>query len=131
MFFFGVKVSWNLVFFPLVVCIQFIFMYGMALFLSATAIRFRDLLYVVLNLIMLWFFLTPILYPILMVAEEYQGLIYLNPMADLIMAYQDIFYYNRIPSLPGLSIMAFLSCVMMMIGFWFFEARRNLFAEEV
>ena len=128
---FQVKVSWLLLFFPLIVCIQFIFAYSLSLILSSLAVQFRDLLHVVPNLLMIWFFLTPVFYPIAMVPGKYLPLVDFNPMARLIMAYQDIFFYNRLPSIPSLSIMAGLSSLLLLIALSFFEARKDLFAEEV
>ena len=107
------------------------FTYSLALILSSLAVQFRDLLYVIPNLLMMWFFLTPILYPITMVPEKYRVLVNFNPMALLIKTYQDIFFNNQLPSVPSLTILAGLSCVLLAIGLSFFEARKDFFAEEV
>lgn len=128
---FGMKPSWPLLLLPFVFLIQFIFTYSLALILSSLAVQFRDLLYVVPNLLMIWFFLTPIFYPMTMVPEKYRALVDFNPMAHLIMAYQDILFYNRIPSILSLTVLTGLSCVLLVMGFPFFEARKDLFAEEV
>lgn len=131
LFFFGIKLSWFLLFFPVILLIQFMFTYGLALILSSLAVQFRDLLHVVPNLLMIWFFLTPIIYPATMVPEKYRALVNFNPMAHIIKAYQDIFFNKQIPSVPSLTILAGLSCVLLVIGLSFFEARKDLFAEEV
>lgn len=128
---FGMKPSWSLLLLPLIFLIQFVFTYSLSLILSSLAVQFRDLLHVVPNLLMIWFFLTPIFYPMTMVPEKYRALVDFNPMARLIMAYQDIFFYNHIPSIPSLTVLTGLSCVLLVIGFFFFEARKDLFAEEV
>ena len=131
LFWFGIKLSWLLLLFPVILLIQFMFTYGLALILSSRAVQFRDLLHVVPNLLMIWFFLTPIFYPIEMVPEKYKALVDFNPMAQFIIPYHDIFFFNRLPSMAGLSVMAGLSCVLLLIGLSFFEARKDLFAEEV
>lgn len=129
--FFGIKLSWTFLAFPIILCIQFMFSYGLALIISSLAARFRDLLHVVPNLLMFWFFLTPIFYPLTAVPEKYRFLLDLNPMAHLIIAYQDIFFYNRPPSVPSLTVMTGISSVLLMLGISFFETRKDLFAEEV
>ncbi|MEK6684047.1 MAG: ABC transporter permease [Nitrospirota bacterium] len=128
---FGMEPSWPLLLLPLIFLIQFVFTYSLALILSSLAVQFRDLLHIVPNFLMIWFFLTPIFYPMTLVPEKYRALVDFNPMAQLIMAYQDIFFYNRIPSIPGLAVLTGLSCVLLVIGFSLFEARKDLFAEEV
>ncbi len=129
--FFGIKLSWPLLLFPWILSIQFLFTYGLALIVSSLAVEFRDLLHVVSNFLMIWFFVTPIFYPITMVPERYRPLVNFNPMAQLILAYQDIFFSNQIPSMAGLTILTALSVAFLAIGLAFFEARKDLFAEEV
>jgi homopolymeric O-antigen transport system permease protein len=129
--YFHVAPSWPIVFLPIVVLLQMIFMYGLALILSSLAVQFRDLIHVVPNVLMLWFFLTPVFYPTTVVPEKYRLVLDLNPMAQLVGYYQDIFYYNRVPSIVSLTIITALSFLVVSIGFFLFEARRDLFAEEV
>ena len=129
--FLGGTLSWPLLFFPAVVCIQFAFLYGLALLVSSLTVGFRDLLHVVPNLLTLWFFLTPVFYPIALVPMPYRVLVRLNPMAQIIKAYQDMFYYNQMPSVGSLSLLTAACGVLLGIGFWCFAARKDRFAEEV
>ncbi len=131
LFFFEIKLSWPVIFFPVILCIQFMFTYGLALIVSSLTVRFRDLLHVIPNLLMFWFFLTPIFYPITMVPERYHIFVDLNPMAHLMMAYQAIFFYNQWPSVSSLVGMAGLSSILLVMGLSFFETRKDLFAEEI
>lgn len=128
---FGIKFSLPLIIFPFILLIQFIFTYGLALIISSVAVQFRDLLHIVPNLLTIWFFLTPVFYPITIVPEKYRVFINLNPMGQLIKAYQDIFFYNQFPALAILVILAAISFALLVVGFSFFEARKDLFAEEV
>src|SRR3954468_3756026 len=49
--------------FPVVVMIQLVFTLGLALGLSALTVHFRDIRDLLANVLTLWFFATPILYP--------------------------------------------------------------------
>ena len=129
--YFHVELSWPIVFLPIVVFLQLVFMYGLGLILSSLAVQFRDLIHVVPNVLMLWFFVTPVFYPSTVVPQKFRLILDLNPMAHLIRCYQDIFYYERFPSVVSLTIFAALSFLLISVGFLFFEARRDLFAEEV
>jgi len=131
LFFFRVELSWTVAILPLVILIQLLFMYGLALILSALAVQFRDLLHIVPNFLMVWFFLTPIFYPTSMVPEKYRPLIDLNPLSHLIKSYQDIFYYGRGPSTLSLVLLSGLAVALLFAGFSLFEAQKDLFAEEV
>ncbi len=129
--FFRITPSWSLFLFPLVLGIQFTFTYSLALIVSSLAVQFRDLLHIVPNVLMIWFFLTPIFYPITTVPEKYRVLVRVNPMARLVMAYQDIFFYGRLFSASSLAILTAVSGLLLVISVSFFDARQDLFAEEV
>ncbi len=49
--------------FPLVVAVQLLFTLGCALILSALTVHFRDIRDILSNILTLWFFATPIIYP--------------------------------------------------------------------
>ena len=53
----------ELLWFPVIVLVQLVFTIGLALFLSALTVHFRDLKDLLGNLVQLWFFATPIIYP--------------------------------------------------------------------
>lgn len=131
LFYFHVELSWPLISLPILLLLQLTFMYGFALVLSALAVQFRDLLHIVPNILMLWFFLTPIFYASAFVPPKYKLLLDLNPMAHLIRSYQAVFYYDRFPSVQSLVILAVLGCLLLAVGFSFFETQKDLFAEEV
>lgn len=129
--FLGGTPSWPLLFFPAIVLVQFAFLYALALLASSLAVGFRDLLHVVPNLLTLWFFVTPVAYPVTLVPEPYRVLVRANPMALIIRAYQDIFYYNQMPPVRSLMVLAVGCGLLLGIGFWCFAARKDRFAEEV
>ena len=126
-----VQLSGMLLLFPVILGIQFLLTYGLALILSSLAVQFRDLLQVVPNLLMIWFFLTPVFYSRTTVPAKFRVLMDFNPMAHLMMAYQDIFFYRQWPSLTSLVGVALLAGVLLVIGLSFFDIRKDFFVEEL
>src|SRR4051794_38910969 len=53
----------HLLWFPVTIVIQLIFTAGLALLLAALTVHFRDIRDLLANVLMLWFFATPIIYP--------------------------------------------------------------------
>ena len=53
----------DLLWFPVAVLVQLIFTSALALFLAALTVHFRDIRDILANVLMLWFFATPIIYP--------------------------------------------------------------------
>src|SRR5436189_4772222 len=52
----------DLIWFPVVVLVELIFTSALALMLAALAVHFRDIRDILANVLMLWFFATPIIY---------------------------------------------------------------------
>jgi ABC-type polysaccharide/polyol phosphate export permease len=116
---------------PVVIGIQLLFTTGLAFMVSALCVHYRDIQHLLGNILTLWFFLTPIIYPLEKIPEEFRFLVNLNPVAPLIIAYQDIFYRGQLPNFSQLFIVAMMALLMYMMGAVVFERYRGTFAEEV
>jgi lipopolysaccharide transport system permease protein len=129
---FGQRPTWHLVAFPVVVLAQLLFTLAMVYMLSAFNVRFRDLQHIVINLVMLWFFLTPVLYREETIPERFRTLALLgNPMAIVITSYQAIFYEHRLPDAGPLLLLLGGSLALLWAASHIFEARREEFAETI
>lgn len=82
---------------PLLMAIQLLMLAGAVLLVASFNVFLRDLEHLVEVLMLLWLYLTPILYPLSLVKERIGALIYLNPMASLIQAWRDLFLYDQLP----------------------------------
>lgn len=118
--------------FPLLLLIQFVFSTGLVLFLSAINVHFKDVEQILNNLLMLLFFLTPIIYPATFIPESYREFfLILNPLFSLMTSYQDILFHGRLPGAVGLSYLFIVSILIFFIGYSIFNRFRDTFAEEV
>ncbi|MFP2963978.1 ABC transporter permease [Myxococcus sp. 1LA] len=125
--------TWHVVIFPVVVLIQLTFTLALTYILAAINVTFRDLQHIVSNLLTLWFFATPVLYPLSTIQDEgiRTLLTALNPMVSLMTAYQAIFYEHRLPDSGPLLALAAVSVVLLWGASSIFEARREEFAESI
>jgi ABC-type polysaccharide/polyol phosphate export permease len=132
----------ELLWFPIVVAVQFVMSLGFGLILAALTVHFRDIKDLLSNVLTLWFFATPILYPWTMVAERgpiFFGLPPLgkllmdaNPATHVIISYQEILFWDGpYGHWRWLLLTAFLSVGMFLIGYALFDRLRDSFAEEV
>ena len=83
LFFTGVGVSFYFVQYIFLTFLLFIMAYSMSLILSYLYVFFRDIKFLVSIIIQFWFYLTPIMYAENMMPENFQNLIYLNPIGSL------------------------------------------------
>lgn len=122
---------------PVVIFIQFFLVVGMTLLVSALNVFFRDLQHLITIIMMVWFFGTPIIYPLSMVPEKYQFIIKINPMTIYAAYYRNIFYYVKYPEGAGFpSALETLTAVgitllIFFIGYFIFKKLEPRFAEEI
>jgi lipopolysaccharide transport system permease protein len=115
---------------PLVIIIQIIFVIGLGLITAATNIFYRDVQPLLTLVVQLWFYASPIIYPVTMVPEQYRTLYYVNPMAGILESYRAILLNQ---SLPGsyLYFAGIISIIVLTVGYWFFKRVEHLFADIV
>lgn len=103
------------------------------LFLSvfyATAGAFlRDLQGALYGITAIWFYLSPGIYPIERVPEEYLWIYYLNPFAHIIPAYQGIILRGEVPDIPHLLLITVIALTLAAGAIWLLgRARRHFFS---
>lgn len=126
---------------PLIIAVQLIFTLGCAFFLSAATVFYRDVPMIMDVLMLAWFFLTPIFYPISILPQSkeifgivlnVQRLVYiLNPMASLIASYRVILYDGAPPAWDFLLRTTVTAIGFLILGYLFFRRFRRSMAEEV
>ena len=134
--YFGIPVVWSdLLWLPFVVLVQLTLTMGLALLVSVLTVHFRDLRDLLANVLTLWFFATPILYRLKQV-EALQPvarrLMLLNPFVHLAHAYQEVLY-EKGPYVDWqyFLIVAALSLVVLVFGYFVFDRLRDTLAEAV
>ena len=83
----------ELLWFPVVVFVQLLLSVALALILSALTVHFRDIKDILANVMTLWFFATPIIYPWFARARGSGAFLNLNPFTHLAISYQQILYF--------------------------------------
>jgi ABC-2 type transport system permease protein len=80
----GVDLTWRIMFLPLILLELFAFSTALAFLLSALYVKYRDVTYIWEVGLQAAFYATPILYPLSIVAEQYQQYFFINPMAQIV-----------------------------------------------
>jgi len=128
---FGIPVSpIGLLYLPLILLIQLALILGLGIGAAALNVFYRDVDPLLKLVTQVWFYASPILYPISFVPEKWQWAYFLNPMAGIIAAYRDVLIYNTVPGdylVPAAGISFFL----LLFGYWFFKRVEFQFADIV
>lgn len=143
----GVPLRWTMLIFPIVVVELYIFSLGVAFILSSMYVKFRDICHIWDVFMQMWFYVTPIIYPISMIANAgtpammtIAKVIMLNPLAQII---QDARYtlvgktdtvwsligsgpWSLLKLIPVLSVIA-----IFVLGVVIFKRASKTFTEEL
>ncbi len=118
----------NWFFIPIAIFIEIVFVLGLAFFLSALCVFIRDIGELLNIIIMLWFFGTPVIYPLSLVPERFEFVYFLNPMVKFITFYRDLILMNKL-DLTTLIIIFCYAVVSYSLGTWFFLRSKSAFGD--
>jgi lipopolysaccharide transport system permease protein len=120
----------SLLYVPVILAIQLLLLLGLGLACAAANVFFRDTQSLLTLGIQLWFYASPIIYPVTMVPESLRKYYFINPMAGILESYRDVLVYHRIPG-DYLLISFFISLFIFIVGYWFFKRVEFQFADIV
>lgn len=116
--FFGLKFTPYIIFLPFIILLQTFFVLGLSLAVSSLQIKYRDIKYIMEIILIFWFYLTPIFYPLSFVSG-FSGFFFkiymLNPLAQLITLYRIALidgYVNIISSQVNITQIVILNTVI-------------------
>ena len=127
----GIMPGVHLLWLPIIVFFELLFILGLSYMLSALNVQYRDVQHILGNFITFWFFLCPILYPIDVIPKKLSFTLWLNPAALFTRMYQQVFLENTIPNIAFLLLTAAVSLTVFMLGHLLFNRFRDEFAELV
>lgn len=116
---------------PIIMLVEYLLALSVAFISSAITVYLRDVEYLLGIISMAWQFLSPIMYPVEQVPDQYKAIFYMNPMTPIIVAYRDILYYKRVPELHTLVHAFTLAIVLLIAGVFIFSKLKRHFAEEL
>ena len=120
-----------------------LFATGIAMMLAIANVYFRDTQHFVGIIFQAWFYLTPVVYPVALVAGESAkigpifgsveilDLYLLNPMTDFAEAFRNLLYDNRWPDLSTTAVCVAWSVGVFLVGYQVFKRHEKGLAEAL
>jgi lipopolysaccharide transport system permease protein len=116
---------------PLLVLVEIALIVGLLLLTSALNAFARDIGLAVPLLVQLWFFLTPVVYPLTEVPDALRWWYRANPMTGVVESFHRVLAYGQAPDY-GLLITAIVGAAgVLLVGAWYFSATESRFADVV
>ena len=139
MIFNHVAVNMSILWLPLIILEIYAFALGLALFLSASFVRYRDISYIWEVILQALFYLTPILYPISKLKWPIiKELLFVSPLTQGIQAARysivtnKTYTINQVTNNALIRIAPYLILILtLIIGVAYFRSKSKTFAEDI
>jgi len=130
-FFFGHQLQWTAILFILLLILLYGLVLGLSLLLSVFYLKFRDINQIWEVFLMAGFYLSPIIYPLEFIPEEYRLILFLNPITGIIQYARLLLLEGQLPSLMGTLYVSGFTLTTLLLGFWLFSRNAYRAAEEL
>ena len=132
MFFYHVTPSWTALWaVPVFLLLSVITALGVALWLSAINVQYRDVGYALPFLTQFWMFLTPVAYSSSVVSQKWQVVYALNPMAGVVNGFRWALLGSGNPPDVLVAISAGIALVVLFTGLIYFRNMERTFADTI
>jgi len=132
MFYYGVTPAWNVLWtLPLFLILSIITALGVALWLSAVNVKYRDVNYALPFMTQFWLFITPVAYSASVISERWQLVYSLNPMAGVVNGFRWALLGSGTGPDTALWVSVGISMVILISGLFYFRNMQRTFADMI
>ncbi len=129
MIWFQVQVGWALLWLPVLVILAVGVAFAVGMLLAGLGTFRRDFIFMVPFITQAWLFVTPVIYPMSSVPEEWRLLYMLNPMVGVIEGFRSVLLKDSTPALEPLAIGFAVTGALLAIAWPFFRRLSAYFAD--
>ena len=125
------SLPWTVLLLPFIFIPFIAFLIGMSWFLCAIGAFTRDAGYLMINIVPLFMFATPVFYAQTMLPAPLDFWIYANALTGFVEVLRDIFLVGRLPNWTVYGYTLFISVFSFYFGYWFFDRYRNVIVDVI
>ena len=132
MIYYGVTPSINAVWaLPLFLLLAIITALGVALWLAAINVQYRDVNYALPFMTQFWLFITPVAYSSNLISDKWQLLYSLNPMAGVVNGFRWALLGTDTGPGPDMAVSVVISIIILIGGLFYFRNMEKTFADTI
>jgi lipopolysaccharide transport system permease protein len=121
----------TILYLPLILFSQFLFMSGCCWLVSSLGVYLQDLRHMMSLSLSIWMYASPIVYPAEQFPAKLQFLIWLNPIAGIVTDYRNVVLDGHSPNWPMYAAYTTIGAVVFAVGYYFFSKTKRSFADVV
>ena len=111
--------------------LQLLFTTGLCLFVASVTVFYKDARELTTALLTLWFFATPVIFPVDVIPKEIGLFFFFNPLTPLMNLHRAALLGNEVPDLYGFAYFALFSIMLFIFGWVWFKKMARDFADLI
>jgi len=119
----------TVIYLPLILISQVLLTAGISWFVGSLSVYIRDISHVMALLLSAWMYATPIVYPASALPKKIDFILWINPMAGIVMDYRRVMLEGLAPDWAHYASYTAIAFVVCIIGFKFFQGTQKSFAD--
>lgn len=127
----GIPLTWKVITLPAFILLAMLTAAGLSLFVSSTNVRYRDVGHAIPFLVQIWMFVSPIVYPVSLVPEQWRLLYSLNPMVGVIEGFRWALLGKEAPDPLAMAGSYVVLFVVLIAGTVYFRQMERQFADLI
>lgn len=115
---------------PILAVISGVFIYGLSLVIGVINLIFRDMERILMIVMTILFYATPILYPASKIPERYHNLLYINPFSSFVISWRDLLLHGSF-NMEFIGLSVIYSALAFLLGSVVYNKFKYKFAELI
>ncbi|MET0624213.1 MAG: ABC transporter permease [Pyrinomonadaceae bacterium] len=129
-FYYKLSMGWSVLITPLLLLLTIFLTLGVGVWLAALIVKYRDIRHALPFVLQIWMFLTPIIYPVVVVPHKWRWLIHVNPLTGIVEGIRASLM-GRAPDKQALMISISITTVVLLIAIYTFRRIEKTFADLI
>jgi len=129
--YYGRTPSWHLVFLPFFVLLCGLAGLAVGLWLCGVSLRYRDVPYTIPYVVQIWFYATPVLYPVSKLPKPFSTLLVLNPMTAVVDGFNWSLLGINPPNVPVVIGSSVFTLILLAGGLFFFRRTERTIVDMI
>jgi len=127
----GIPLTWKVITLPVFILVAMLTAMGVSLFVSATNVKYRDVGHAIPFVIQIWMFVSPVVYPVSLVPEQWRVLYGLNPMVGVIEGFRWALLGQAAPDPLMMAASSVVFVFVLIGGMVYFKKMERQFADVI
>ncbi len=115
----------ELLWLPVIMIVQFIFLSALSLVVAYLCMFIRDIDNVLSHFMRLWFWSTPVIWESDRLPEQYSFIVDINPASVFLLSYRNILMYGTAPEGSKLLLIGVLSCLLTIYMIYYYHLNEH------